>query len=235
MRNISISKCDFSLRHYFETLDNAREQGYSIRRVASYCPDCPKFILLRHDIDFSLEYAYKLAVKESEHGIRSSYYVYLHSDTYNVFTADSMSMLRKIRELGHEIGLHYDSRYDVVKEDAVLGRIIDDNVKTFTQHNPGMTTRPDSYKLGLENPNELPVKYISDSGRNWREGCFCQWIGKEDKLHVLTHPIWWIKEGVREKVLYNLIDDCKKNLDKTHLVIQQMLKEYLQELGIATV
>jgi hypothetical protein len=145
-----------------------------------------------------------------------------------------MSLIRKISDLGHEIGLHYDSRYLLPSEYHLLHSIIQKPIRTMTQHNPGMTDKIPTLE-NLIDPRDIPIKYISDSGRNWREGCFCQWIGKEDKLHVLTHPIWWIKEGIRERVLYNLIVDCKQNLDKKHVVIKQMLKEYLQELGIATV
>ena len=36
------------------------------------------------------------------------------------------------------------------------------------------------------------AKYISDSGCRWREGDMLNWINKgEDKLYVLTHPVWW--------------------------------------------
>ena len=36
-------------------------------------------------------------------------------------------------------------------------------------------------------------KYISDSGGHWREGCACQWLGIENHLTILTHPIWWFR------------------------------------------
>ena len=37
------------------------------------------------------------------------------------------------------------------------------------------------------------IKYLSDSKKNWREGCPCQAIleGKYQQLQLLTHPIWW--------------------------------------------
>ena len=39
------------------------------------------------------------------------------------------------------------------------------------------------------------MKYISDSGARWREGCMCNWIkNNEKKLYINTHPFWWYKD-----------------------------------------
>ena len=63
-----ISKCDFSLRHYFDVLDNAKN-NYSF--IGSF-RDLEKakkkdtFIVLRHDVDISLEQALKIAKAEAK-------------------------------------------------------------------------------------------------------------------------------------------------------------------------
>lgn len=259
--------CSFSLEHYKECLQLARDKGYSIIPVKDYSSfdyqyigsekkhsisNYDKVILLRHDIDFSLEYAYELANIEYDLGVCSSYYVYLHSPTYSALSPKSMGMIKAMKGMGHEIGLHYDSRYSLSSnmvsyryddededhyysiEDIALNSITDDYVSTFTQHNPSMTKIPNNMELyKLNNPNDLPIKYISDSGRNWREGCMCKHIGKVDKLHILVHPVWWVGRGnSRDEVVYNMISDLKNSLERDRLDIVKQMKEYCSDLKI---
>ena len=226
--------CEWTKKHYFDTLFKAKDLGYQIKKVCDYSSEDKKVILLRHDIDFSLDYAHKLATYENRFDITSSYYVYLHSETYNALAPKSMEIIKKIKKLDHEIGLHYDSRYAVPCEDLLL----QGKISSITQHNPSMTEKPFWVTdLPLLNPSDLPIKYISDSGRNWRSGCFCQWIGKEEsKLHILTHPIWWVGKGnSRAEIVYNMIQDQKINIDSAHDNIKQMLKDYNEEIGIEVI
>src|ERR1044072_7356215 len=97
--------CSFTLQHYKECIELAKDKGYSIIPVKDYDKQ-KKVILLRHDIDFSLEYAYEFANIEYDLGVCSSYYVYLHSPTYNALSPKSMEMIKAMKDMGHEIGLH---------------------------------------------------------------------------------------------------------------------------------
>ena len=224
MRYSTGSKCAFSVKHYIDTLLRARDEGYIIKRVKDYNEQDEKVILLRHDIDFNLRYAYEMAAIEKTYNIQSSYYVYLHADTYNALAPNFMKMIKAIQDMDHEVGLHYDSRYMMFHEFETIDSLIGHPVKTISQHWPGGTEKQ-NYNCVVD-PRDLPIKYISDSGKHWREGCFCEWVGKEDKLHVLVHPIWWIKEGTRDKIMFDLIADTKKDLDKTHANIVRLLKDY---------
>ena len=219
--------CAFTIDHYKECIQLARDKGYTISNVIGYNETIKKCIVLRHDIDFSLDYAHKLATYENRFGIKSSYYVYLHSETYNALAPENMEIIRKIRELGHEVGLHYDSRYDNF-DDIVVSCMLNHQIDTLTQHNPSMTSEP---IIPITNPKHFPIKYISDSGRNWRQGCMCQHIGKEDKLHILTHPIWVVGQGnSRQEIIHNMILDQKRTLDSAHNNIKSMLSDYDKEL-----
>jgi len=219
------AKCGYNVKHYLDTLLRARDEGYTIKRVKDYSDKDEKVILLRHDIDFNLRYAYEMAAIEKTYNIQSSYYVYLHSPTYSALAPDNMKIIKSIQNMNHEIGLHYDSRYLSSYEPDLLESIINKDVHTVTQHWPGGTEKLDIDHFS-QDPRDLPLKYLSDSGKHWREGCFCEWIGKEDKLHVLIHPIWWIKEGSRDKIIFDLIADAKKDLDKSHTNIVRSMKEY---------
>lgn len=221
--------CQFSLNHYVECIELAEQEGYKIKRVCDYNNEDKKVILLRHDIDFSLKYALELAKLEYQIGIKSSYYVYLHSWGYNALAPESMDIIKKISKMGHEIGLHYDSRYLLHCEGNIIHDLIHEKEITFSQHNPGMTDK-------LNNDvNSLPLKYISDSGRNWREGCMCEHIGKHNKLHILVHPIWWVgksRGGSRDETIFNLILDEKNHLDHVYKDIVKQMKDYCRDLGI---
>jgi hypothetical protein len=222
--------CGFTLTHYKECIEMAKDKGIEIIPVKDYSEQ-KKVILLRHDIDFSLEYAYELANFEYDLGVKSSYYVYLHSPTYNALSPKSLKMLDAITGMGHEIGLHYDSRYINYSDNYdndILGCFTDTH--SWTQHWPASNEkRKCDY---LIDPNDLKIKYISDSGRNWREGCMCNWIGKEN-LHINTHAEWWISNSnSREEMLNKLYQSQHATLLEDVRGIKQMLSDYEKELGL---
>ncbi|MDH3361889.1 MAG: hypothetical protein OEL51_06010, partial [Nitrosopumilus sp.] len=73
------------------------------------------------------------------------------------------------------------------------------------------------------------TKYISDSGRYWREGCMCKHINKHEKLQILTHPIWWVnKFDTRKDVL---LEFEKNEIEKIDLKINEY-KEMVNRLLI---
>ena len=236
-------QCDFNLQHYKECIYLAKDKGYSIIPVKDY-QEQKKVILLRHDIDFSLEYAYELANFEYDLGICSSYYVYLHSELYNALSPKSMGMLRAMKGMGHEIGLHYDSRYDLQNENRILNDIAGDyngKMPTVTQHFPAATKAVTYYayyfdkngKASSKNPNDLPIKYISDSGRNWRSGCMCNHIGKVDKLHINTHSEWWISNSnSRMDMCDKLAENISIRNSKDIGDVRSMLHDYERDLGL---
>ena len=63
-----------------------------------------KYFVLKHDVETDVSKALKMAQIEASFGHRGSYYVqaYLLNDEKNV------SLLKEIKELGHEISYHYD-------------------------------------------------------------------------------------------------------------------------------
>ena len=225
-------KCEFSLTHYKECIELAKDRGYKIKRVKDHYFDSlngKKVILLRHDVDFSLEYAYELANIEYDLGVKSSYYIYLHSELYNPLSPKSMGMIKSIVDMGHEIGLHYDSRYDVGEEDIFLSRIAQDPIDSVGHHWPA-SNQFLNYNY-LLNPNKLEYKYISDSGRNWRDGCLCENIGKYGKLHVSMHPEWWVSGGVdRWQAINNMYQSYEATLSRNITDVRNMIKDYEKEV-----
>ena len=214
--------CNFSYKHYLEVLDYAKKK-YSIGTLKEFhkLQKKQKFIILRHDVDFSLDYALKLANLENKHDVRSTYFVLLHSQYYNALSNHNISIINKISELGHEIGLHYDTEFmpksskkineQILKEIAIISDIIGMKVVSIAQHNVTISPVLNPNKIkGFMNTQDPEISkmsvYISDSVQKWRRGCMCNHIGKENRLQVLTHPMWWTKDSKSRK---NILDDFR--------------------------
>jgi hypothetical protein len=65
--------------------------------------------LLRHDVDIDISCAHKLAVIEKEEGIHSTYFILPTSNSYNILNERNRKLLSEIKEMGYEIGLHFDT------------------------------------------------------------------------------------------------------------------------------
>lgn len=61
-----------------------------------------KQIILRHDVDRLPQNALQTAITEYELGIKGTYYFRIVSESYD------LNVMKKIAELGHEIGYHYE-------------------------------------------------------------------------------------------------------------------------------
>src|SRR2546423_11193563 len=90
-------------------LDTALASGYSfVGYDEATGTTSPKLCILRHDIDVDPGAALELAEIEAARGVRGTYFVMTRSPVYNAFGRANHTMLRRIAELGHWIGLHYD-------------------------------------------------------------------------------------------------------------------------------
>ena len=96
---------DFTSAKYRELCEVISKSEYTPLTVEKYLllKDKPEpFIIIRHDVDGEPEYALKVAKLENELGIASSYYFrYIEG----IFLPD---LIKKIADLGHEIGYHYE-------------------------------------------------------------------------------------------------------------------------------
>ena len=242
-----IENCNFSLEHYFDVLNSLKNE-YSIGTVGEYekINQSKKMLILRHDVDFSLEYALQLAKKEAENQIKSTYFILFHSEYYNPFDKKNSNIIKEISDLGHEIGLHYDTSFfpksskeiEIIKKEIeMLELIIGRKITSVSQHVPSETreifTNLKNHGLIDSRDPEITkqVKYISDSGHYWREGCMCQHVNKHDKLQILTHPIWWINNlEKREGVLLKFEEDEKQKINLRIKMYKDMVNRLLTKL-----
>jgi hypothetical protein len=197
-----------SLDLYEETLRKAIRLGYDFPTVSDLkngVDSKRRFLLVRHDIDTSPRHALQMAKLESRLGVRSSYFVLLHSPLYNPAAAPHWDALREIVALGFEVGLHYDTEFyqrrnmdplpGILADAAALERILGNAIVSVSQHRPASSVLlkelnlhyVDAYNNDLMNK----VRYVSDSGFKWRGESLMEMLGTEDRIHALIHPTSW--------------------------------------------
>ena len=215
-------ECNFSLNHYFKTLYDYINAGYIVLPESK----TRRHIHLRHDVDLSLSYALELAREEHKRDISATYYIMLHSDLYNATSPEGIDQIQSIQKLGHKIGLHIDTRCHLPNDFHTLSFIVGERVGDWRKHLSNLTQ-----EFIVPEPQPKNYKYLSDSGMNWREGCFCQHIGKWDKIEILIHPEWWIAKGSTQMdKICNLELDTKCELGKSFGGFRQMVQEYIQAI-----
>jgi len=200
-----VTGCDFTYGHYDEALRVALGR-YSFVAFGE-TPDASRScILLRHDVDFSLELALSMARLEAEQGVRSTFFILPHGH-YNPLGAPGLGILREIIGLGHWLGLHFDLCFyaenglppseTIQREAATLEDRLGARLAVVAEHQPGRVPRPvdldlrprlDAYSPGFTRDTE----YMSDSCQFWRDGCFCGSLdpARHPCLQVLVHPVW---------------------------------------------
>jgi hypothetical protein len=181
--------CGFDLTHYSELLDAAKAGGY---RFATFQVEPqPGDVLLRHDVDLSLEAALELGRLERDAGVRATYFLMTESVFYNLDSALGRETLGELRSLGHAVGLHgvYPRAAQDDRFDAVLA---------WHNPDPEYVHEPVSGFVNVMQPPWFTKgKYRSDSNQHWREGCPHEELraGTFEWLQLLTHPEIWVFEG----------------------------------------
>jgi hypothetical protein len=109
---------DFTYNNYRNILQLAKSK-YIFRNYTNFKPDEP-YLLWRHDVDYSMHSALKLALMEAEENILATYFLYLHSELYNLLEGEITEIVRKIISMGHHIGLHFDCAYYSIENEPEL-------------------------------------------------------------------------------------------------------------------
>ena len=207
---------DFTYQEYGTLIELLRASGFTLEKFHE-APVDERKAYLRHDIDMSIDDAFRLANFEEQLGVVSTYYVLLDTGFYNVMAAGSSARLRSMAYMGHDIGLHYVQRShldedpdydsallaDICRQCTLLSEMLDLEIATFSFHRP--TPQLLQKKLivpGLSNAYASPYfeqgAYISDSNHHWRCGDPFAFISEfsGSSLQVLTHPFWWNPDPV---------------------------------------
>lgn len=189
-----------------------------------------KSVLLRHDIDMSLDYAYEMAKIEYELNVKSTYFVLISTDFYNIFSIRNREIIQSIINMGHHIQLHFDASAYGTSDIDKLQSLIENECKILES-----VTNVNCYAISFHRPVENLLrrelsnnlvstyekrffddyKYISDSRISWRENPInIIKSGMYQQIQCLIHPFGY------KDICYNnreLIDEFLKDIEKRYL------------------
>ena len=164
-------------------------------------------LFIRHDIDFSIEYAYRLALCESRLKIYSSFFFMMSTNFYNLLSSHNQKLVKEISSMGHKVSIHFDPTvYKNLKyfkyEKNVFENIFGENVDIVSIHRPRFFLKSNNIKLsGISQTYQdvffKKMKYISDSNCRDVFPQITKFLEEPRKfgLHLLIHPIWWMDMG----------------------------------------
>lgn len=223
----------FTLDNYRSLITALIAQGYEIRGFDDGAPE-QRHLILRHDIDQSLQAATQLAALEATEGWLATYFVLVRSEMYNPFSRAGLEALQGILAGGHKIGLHFDAALyaddldvleaAVARECALLEFLIERPVTIISFHRPPASLIPcDRILAGRSNTYETrffnAIGYCSDSRGEWRHGHPLEHavLAEGRALQLLTHAIWWIGKGTMPRQKLNAFLDRRFSLLENEL------------------
>lgn len=94
---------DFTLHTYKKLLETLLSKNYSFQTFSQYLKEAAhRFVILRHDVDAIKMNSLETARLEYQMGIAGTYYFRMVPESFDE------DVIRKIHEMGHEIGYHYE-------------------------------------------------------------------------------------------------------------------------------
>lgn len=215
---------NFTFQSYSNFLTLLSEEGYKITDYYDW-EKYDKCTILRHDIDFDISQALLMAQTEYRQGIRSTFFVLLTSNFYNIHSSTNRRMIKQIQGMGHTIGLHFDEMAypeDIGNEERIeerikeelnmLSEILSTDITVYSYHRPSKAILNSDIKIcgAINSYGELffrKFKYLSDSRMHWREpvlDIICQ--RQYSHMQILTHPFWYHDEEKNMKsILYDFL------------------------------
>jgi hypothetical protein len=186
-------------------LAQALGRGYGFARfdepVGAAAPDRPVFYL-RHDVDISTPMALRLGEIEHEHGVRGNFFFQLNAETYSFFVPETLDIVRRLRGMGHCVGLHIDELLIGADEraieqtfDWVIGRIaVVDRAVSFHRPSPDVLGRRYAAFMNAYDDRVFDAEsYLSDSRRSLGfHDTLTGWLEqRRPRVQLLLHPEWW--------------------------------------------
>lgn len=172
-----------------------------------------KQILLRHDVDFDVDYALEMAKLEHSMNVKSTYFFLTHSDAYNLLSISCRKKVFDIVNFGHHVGIHYDPVIRYEDQLEVFDQICPyDNVWPIVSiHRPrGLEGVKQPFWSTYEDRYFKDISYASDSR--------CTIPNKiTHNGQLLIHPVWWMtKAGSMIDKLNNLVKSKGQSM-KQHI------------------
>lgn len=166
--------------------------------------------MLRHDVDFDVVPALRLAELEHAWGLQGSYFFMATAETYNLKALSVRRMVSQISFMGFEVALHFDPTvYGTAEHDAlaqkaqdeakVLEDIVGSPVVSLSLHNP---SRSGQYPIiaGFNNAYKPDLfsqdRYLSDSRMKFHTEPAAFFSKMTQPLgQLLLHPMHYSPSG----------------------------------------
>jgi len=198
-----------------------------------------KFVIMRHDVEYSVERAYALSKVEESMDFTSTYFFQWTNNSYNILSRRNMDMIKDMHERGQTIGLHFALngmtdmeliRKQIVKEMNIISEMFGFKIDSFSVHRPSKDVLREIIKLdgilnayqddfftfadNVDENTPVEVKYLSDANHIWRYGYPDEKnITGYNKVQILTHPFAWCKVGGDNFTNYKyLVSEKEKEL-----------------------
>jgi glycosyltransferase involved in cell wall biosynthesis len=223
----------FTYDSYIKLLKYLKNQ-YKIVPVCKASYEDTPYLILRHDVDVSLQAALKMAKIENSLDIKSTYFILLCSPFYNVLEGDGIAILRQISNMGHEIGLHYyPPQYAIYQktpeksiqlETKILEELLNKKIHSIARHGPWVRDPFSNTKkfINANHPYLRADLFIHESNRAWvtLDGLSFLFKNNPEKVQLLIHPDNWQEQPTsREKLLEQHIQKVQDKI----LIAQQNL------------
>ena len=230
---------DLSPDLYRKLLDKIVEKGFKVFQVKDIHNDvtsnCAKALILRHDVDLSPRHALWMAQDEAKRGIQATYFFLISGEYYNILESECRAALLAIKDLGHEIGLHFDKVEFLKQECKVLSSIIGIPIHSVSQHDPTIRELKRIKDMDLINAYDKKITenygfvYVSDSGMKWRKYSAFDCLDF-NKLYLLTHPESWYSNDIDLIQLHRVIQ--QHEINKLKRAYNQCVKDKIDYLRI---
>ena len=222
---------DFTLANYERLVVLAVEKGYNFISYTDEFIENRKDMLWRHDVEFEPDVALKMAEIEHKYSVKATYFFQIHSPFYNIFDKHYTDVFHKIYAVGHDVGLHFDSHFYGINDEAQLNKYIELDrtyfeavmcvkIKTYSFHNTTPFTQSCLKPMygGLINVYSSHFKekysYCGDSLGYWRFDRLEEVLNDDNIQHlqVLTHDANWTEEVLspRKRVRKFVYDKAEK-------------------------
>lgn len=239
----------FSYVEYKEIIRNIKATGL-------YCDYAKaltrgRFIIMRHDVEYSVERAHSLSRVEDSLDFTANYFFQWTNNSYNILSRCNMDMVKDMNERGHNIGLHFalngltdieQIRKQITKEMDTLSEMFGFEMRQFSIHRPSkailkanlkfsdiINAYQDEFFTFSENAAvdpQIKIKYLSDSNHIWRYGYpDAETLKSHDKIQILTHPFGWTKPG------YDNFDNFKTLVREKHLEVINSIHNECKDFG----
>lgn len=209
----------FSFREYQEIMEIIKSSGKQSDFPAAATRE--SFIIMRHDVEFSVDRAYQLGLFEKENNFYSTYFFQISNNSYNLLSKKNLLLVEKLHTMGHTIGLHFHLNglegkdaiiREIKNEISIMNSKFSFQINSFSIHRP--TSEVLSYNLQIpeiinayqaeffsyieDMEIEKPeIKYISDARHRWNYGLIPDrdTLLSNAKVQILTHPYTWTPTG----------------------------------------